>query len=159
MKKIIQYFIKFEKIFYSLVLSLMVLILFMHVSMRYLFNSPLVWTDEVSTLIQGGLTFIGISYCFRMGMHTRFSLLYDRVPTKVKNIFNLISDLVMLACSIIMIKAGVDFVSNQHIQLGTIGWIYKSYFYIFVPIGFLLCAIYLIGEIVKTVKRIKGVRE
>lgn len=152
-QKMEQWVIKAEKILFSTIMSLMAITLVAHVTMRYVFNNPLIWTDEITTLLQGTITFLGIGYCFRRGQHTELGILYDRVPPVVQITFDFITNTIMLVCSGYMLQAGIKFTQNQMIQLGTVSWLYKSYFYIFIPIGFMIAMFYILGRLAAVIKR------
>lgn len=154
-QKIEQLMLKFEKVLFSTIMALMAMILVAHVTMRYLFNRPLIWTDEITTLLQGTITFLGIGYCFRNDQHTKLGLLYDRVSPKMQILFDLITNVIMIVCSGYMVKAGLKLAKNQMIQLGTVSWLYKSYFYVCIPIGFTVGILYLMRSLIEITKRVR----
>ena len=142
LQRLEQMLLKAEKRVFSLIMFVMLAILTCHVTMRYLFNRPLIWTDEVTTMMQGTIAFLGIGYCFHRGQHTELSLLYDRVPRFIQWIFDVITNSVMLFCLYHLTRIGFQYTANQNIAFGTISWMKKSYFYIFIPIGFLIAMAY-----------------
>ena len=142
LQRLEQMLLKAEKRVFSLIMFVMLAILTCHVTMRYLFNRPLIWTDEVTTMMQGTIAFLGIGYCFHRGQHTELSLLYDRLPRFIQCIFDVITISVMLFCLYHLTRIGFQYTANQNIAFGTISWMKKSYFYIFIPIGFLIAMAY-----------------
>lgn len=141
--------LRVEKTVFSMIMFMMLAILTCHVTMRYLFNSPLIWTDEVTTMLQGTIAFLGIGYCFHRNQHTELALVYDKVPVAVQWLFDLITNGVMLFCSFQMVKVGFQYAKNQNIPFGTISWLNKSYFYIFIPIGFMIAMAYIVVRILR----------
>lgn len=160
LKKAEGLLLKIHKVVFSAIMFIMLAILTYHVTMRYLFNKPLIWTDEVTTILQGTIAFLGIGYCFHRNQHTELALLYDKVPKKVQWLFDIITNSVMLFCLFQLIKVSSQYVVKQNIPLGTISWINKSYFYIFIPIGFMIATGYvcvrLLNVLVDIYKTIKG---
>lgn len=146
--------LKTQKIVFSVIMFVMLAILTCHVTMRYLFNSPLIWTDEITTMLQGIIAFLGIGYCFHRNQHTELSLLYDRMPEPVQWLFDLITNSVMLFCLYHLVIVGFQYVANQNIALGTIPWIKKSYFYIFIPIGFIIAMVYVAVRMLRVIQNI-----
>ena len=59
-----------QRTFFIAVMTFMLLVLSLHVIMRFAFNNPIIWTDEVITMMQGTLAFAGIGYCFHKKQHT-----------------------------------------------------------------------------------------
>lgn len=149
LEKLETMFLKVEKVVFSFIMFSMLVILACHVTMRYLFNSPLIWTDEVTTMLQGTIAFLGIGYCFHRNQHTELALVYDKVPVPVQWIFDIITNGVMLFCLYHLTKTGFRYVANQNIALGTISWLKKSYFYVFIPIGFLMAMVYALLRFLK----------
>ncbi|MDD3252858.1 MAG: TRAP transporter small permease [Lachnospiraceae bacterium] len=154
MKKIADEMEKICKIVFSIIMAAMLLILVLHVTMRYLFNKPLIWTDEVTTILQGTIAFLGIGYCFMRKQHTELSLLYDRVPQVVQWTFDLITNSVMIFCLYKITIASIGYVAKQNIALGTISWLNKSYFYMFIPVGFVIAIIYLTARVLHLLQTI-----
>lgn len=143
-----------ERIIFIVIMVSMALILISHVTLRYVFNKPLIWSDEVASLLQGTMTFLGIGYCFTRKQHISLSLVYDRVPPVVQAILDIITNLIMLVCLAIMVRVGFKYVSNQMVQLGTVSWLYKSYFYVFIPIGFIIAIFHVLERLISAIKRI-----
>lgn len=154
LQKLEEILLKVEKTVFSLIMFMMLAILACHVTMRYLFNSPLIWTDEVTTMLQGTIAFLGIGYCFHRKQHTELSLLYDKVPRPVQWIFDIITNSIMLFCLYHLVRTGFQYAANQNIAFGTISWMKKSYFYIFIPIGFLIAMAYVMVRLLRTFQSI-----
>jgi TRAP-type C4-dicarboxylate transport system permease small subunit len=154
LKKLENTLLKIEKTLFVTILAVMVVILSCHVVMRYLFNKPLIWTDEVVTMMQGVIAFLGIGYCFHRGKHIELTLVYDRVPTVVKWLFDILSNSVMLVCTIFMVKVSYEYVIFKHIPLGTIPWLKQSYFYAGILVGFIVAAGYILVRLIKTFSNI-----
>lgn len=142
LKKLESILLKAEKRVFALIMASMLAILTVHVFMRYLFNSPLIWTDEVVTIMQGVIAFLGIGYCFHRKQHTELALLYNKVPRPVQCLFDIVSNSVMLFCLAHLVRVGVVYVTKQNIPLGTISWVKLSYFYIWIPVGLVIAMCY-----------------
>lgn len=156
LKKFEQLLLRVERRVFSVIMFVMLAILTCHVTMRYLFNRPLIWTDEVTTMMQGTIAFLGIGYCFHRGQHTELSLLYDRVPRQIQRIFDLITNSVMLFCLYHLTQIGFVYTAKQNIALGTIPWMKKSFFYVFIPIGFMIAMAYVTVRLIRIVLEIAG---
>lgn len=51
---------------------------------RYVFNSAIVYTDELNVIFIVIVTYAGLSYAARYGRHIRMSAIYDAMPDKVR---------------------------------------------------------------------------
>jgi len=63
---------------------------------RYLFNSPLGWTEEIARYLLILLTFVGAPIAVRKNSNVSLDFLLTNAPPKVKNIFGLLSGITEL---------------------------------------------------------------
>jgi TRAP-type C4-dicarboxylate transport system permease small subunit len=77
------------------VLAIVVLISF-DVLMRYFFNQPQLFVDEVASFLEILVIFGGLAYTFRTGGHVRVDLLTGRLPAPARAWLRLVSLLVGL---------------------------------------------------------------
>ena len=149
-----------QRTFFIAVMKFMLLVLSLHVIMRFAFNNPIIWTDEVITMMQGTLAFAGIGYCFHKKQHTELSLVYDKVPRPVQWLFDLASNGIMLFCTCYMIKYSWKFTLKKNIQMNTIPWMKQSWIYCFITVGFILAACYILLRLIEVFRCInKELRE
>ncbi len=156
LKKLESIIYNVQRGFFIAVMTFMLLVLSIHVIMRFVFNSPIIWTDEVITMMQGTLAFAGIGYCFHKNQHTELSIVYDRVPRPVQHVFDLISNGVMLFCCIYMVKYSWAFTMQKNIPMNTIPWMKQSWIYCFITVGFVVAACYIVLRLVRVFQRIAG---
>ncbi|HLR70932.1 MAG TPA: TRAP transporter small permease [Pseudogracilibacillus sp.] len=110
---------------------------------RYFFNKSWPFTEEIGKIGIVVLTFMGLGYAARKGMHIEMSGFYDLLPKKAQRILgifiNLISALVLVFCTYLAIQY------IQHLyDISQVTTILRMPLYLtmmFVPIGFLLAAI------------------
>ncbi|RBW70073.1 TRAP transporter small permease [Bacillus taeanensis] len=92
-----------EKVFSIVLSSLMLISLFAGVVFRYVFNSPLIWSDETAIFSLIWLTFIGGSMGIKRQESAAVSLFMDKLKGKVKTILMAVSLLaVILFVSLIL---------------------------------------------------------
>lgn len=69
-------------------ITLAMLITFLDVIMRYVFNSPLSWVfDIISMYLLPGCYFLAFSYALRTGNHLKVDYFKDKFPLKFRKIF------------------------------------------------------------------------
>ncbi|SHH65099.1 TRAP transporter small permease [Pollutimonas bauzanensis] len=81
-----------------LMLGLMIILVFGNVALRYLFNSGLVFSEEVSRFLFMWLTLIGALLVMKDRAHLGMSLLVARMGVGGQRILRFASDLAALAC-------------------------------------------------------------
>ena len=70
------------------------------VVMRYIFNSPTVWVNEISRFLQIWATYLALTYTFHKKEFIRITVLYDKLNEKGKKILDFISDIFILIFSL-----------------------------------------------------------
>jgi TRAP-type C4-dicarboxylate transport system permease small subunit len=91
--------------------------------LRYVFNSPLAFADEVSGYLLLGITFLGLSYAQKGGAHIRIDTILKLLPlkiqvvlTKVNWFIDVLWTLVVLAC---VSLAVLDYFHTQKRSMST----------------------------------------
>ena len=85
-----------EEVFLVIAFIVMTIVTFLQVIMRYVFNSSIFFSEELSRYIFVWITFIGISYGIKRSQHMRVDALYNVIPIKMKKSFDVISTLLFL---------------------------------------------------------------
>lgn len=78
---------------------------------RYVFNSPLMWTYEVSTLAYTWTIMIGACYAARKRAHITFDLVYDTLSPKNRLITEALGNLAIVLFFAIALYPSFDFIS------------------------------------------------
>ncbi|WP_135079416.1 TRAP transporter small permease [Terasakiella sp. SH-1] len=71
--------------------AFIVAIMFLEVILRYVFNSPTIWVEELSRWLGGMVFLLGGLYAMQQRSHIRVVILYDLVSRPVQRIFDAIS--------------------------------------------------------------------
>lgn len=109
-------------------------IICVHVFYRYVLNSGIKWSEEVSMLLYVYFGFISIAYGVRYKLHLGIELFFNHFPETIQKICIKISDAVVMLCGIMIAINGVDLVkSTGTTVMTTTRW--PSYLlYIMVPV-------------------------
>ena len=76
------------------------------VIMRYLFNSPTIWVNEVSRFLQIWATYLALTYSFHKQDIIRITVIYDRLNENGKKILDFISFIFILIFSSFVVYFG-----------------------------------------------------
>ena len=104
-----------EEVIIVSMFALMVIIIFVQVIMRKAGNS-LSWSEELGKFLFVWISWMGISLGQREGEHIKITMLTDRLPFRLAQIVNIISDIVVIIICAVIFYYGVD----QHL-LGLLG--------------------------------------
>lgn len=143
MKKLNDFFVKFQETVLSLSVLIMAIILIGGVISRTVFNASWTFTEEVGVFLTVLVTFFGIGYCARMASHISMSIIFDLTGNKVKKIFTYIITLFTALIMLYVAYLGVQYtmsVFNLHRVTAALripSWITV----VPLPIGFALGAI------------------
>jgi TRAP-type C4-dicarboxylate transport system permease small subunit len=86
------------------------LIMFYDVSMRYAFNSPTYWADEISIYVIIWAVFLSMAWVLKTGKHIRVELVYNHFSLSGKKIADIISNLCSLIFFLIFSYASMKMV-------------------------------------------------
>ena len=76
------------------------------VIMRYLFNSPTIWVNEVSRFLQIWATYLALTYSFHNKDFIRITVLYDKIGDRGKKILDFISTIFIIFFSVFVVYYG-----------------------------------------------------
>ncbi len=143
---------KLENILIIILLSLMVIVSFLQVILRNLFETGILWADPFLRYVVLWIAFIGASLATREDRHINIDIFTRLLPPRFKkfssaitNIFASIACFLLLMASIDFIKMEVDFPSV--VFLGLENWMLE----LVIPIGFGLMGFRFLFRAVKVV--------
>ena len=91
----------------SYFLFLFFVLLLMEVVLRYFFNSPTVWANELAQLLFGAYAILAGGYILRTGGHVNVDILYARLPRKTRAALDIFTSLLFfLFCGMLLIYGG-----------------------------------------------------
>lgn len=150
-KKVEDIFAKVQRIFFCAVLAFMAVVMFAAVVYRYCLKDPIIWSEELTTLLQGMLAFAGIGYCFRYKAHTRVLLFHDKFPKFIQGIIDLICDAIMVFCLFKFCETMPKYIASKSASLTTISWLNTNVFNYVIYIGFIFGIVYILIDASKTI--------
>ena len=149
---------KLETILLVIILSTMVLLAFLQVVLRNLFDQGILWADIFLRHLVLWVGFIGASLATREEKHINIDLFTRFLSAKGKNVARVITNLFTFIICILMAKAGWTFVQDEKL-MGTILFNNVSawYFQLIIPVGFFLMAFrFLINSFTNVQSLIQG---
>ena len=91
--------------------------LFAQVISRYVFNSALVWSEELAVLLFCWLLFLAGSLGVKRRFHVRLEFIVAALPGGVKRSLDYLTDLAVLALAGLMVVKGGDYAWQTHGQV------------------------------------------
>ncbi len=138
---------------------LVVLLLLMSLAMgtqivaRYIFNSPLSWSEELSRFLFVWSGFLSISYCFKKQISIKIDQVVSFFPEKIAIILKLIEKITMLVFYFYMVPFAWTYFNNAITsgQLSPAMQIPMYIIYIAPLVGFILSIIRLIQNVIEKI--------
>lgn len=88
--------------------GVIVAIMFYEVVMRYLFERPTLWVNEMSMWLAGMVYLFAGLYVMQQRGHIRIFILYDMVPRGAQRLFDLITTALIVAFAVAVVWGGFD---------------------------------------------------
>ena len=139
---------KFEEIILMAGLTLMGLAVAVQIFMRYIFNMPLVWSEEFARYIFVWISFIGASYGVRQGSHIAMEYFFNKFGPRMRKRIAVSTNILSIAAFAYLIPTAINFTRQQHSIASSAMDMPMSWLFAAVPIG---CALICFRLIVSTV--------
>ena len=82
-------------------------LLFIEVILRYFFNSPTVWANELAQMLFGTYAILGGGYILLIGGHVNVDIVYSRFSAKTRAAIDIVTSLLFfLFCGMLLIYGG-----------------------------------------------------
>ena len=100
-----------------------VVVLFCGVAARYVFHTPLIWSDELASILFLWLAMFGAAVALQRGGHMRLSYLVDRLPPAGRAIAEVLNIGVPLLFVALVMGSALDYADDQSfIETPALGW-------------------------------------
>ncbi|MCK5077344.1 MAG: TRAP transporter small permease [Calditrichia bacterium] len=132
---------------------------FLQVVLRGLFNTGFEWGDIVIRHLVLWIGFIGASLATKQEKHINIDVFARFAGKKHKTIARIVTDIFAIIISLILAKAGYDFVLSE-IEFSTplFGNVKPYYFEIIIPIGYLLIALRFLFNLIDYLAEIRRLK-
>lgn len=144
MKTFERYFVALNKWALVLLLGAMAVIVFANVSLRYLTNFSITWSEEVARYLMIWMTFIGAGLALRTGGHVAVGNFQEMLGPNGQRAIRVLILCLLLAFFSIMIWMGLNYMDRARFQLTPATRVSFSYIYAAMPIGFGLLIVHLL---------------
>ncbi len=139
---------KVIEVFLIMILSVMCVALILQVFFRYVVNSPLIWSEELSRYLFVWLTFLGAGYGVKNKLHVEMGIFFSKFPLTVKKIVQTLVNLAVIASYLFIIPDSIKFMKIQHPIMATTLDVPLSVLFAAAPIGCSLLVLFLLVDIV-----------
>lgn len=128
-------------------MAIMTILVFLQVLSRYLFNTPLGWSEEVARFAFVWLSFLGAAFLVRADGHIRVSLLVDQLPDAGWIVARVIQYAGALLCMAIFVIGGLDLTRAEWSQIAPATDLRMGYVYLITPLAAVLMLLWTVAAI------------
>ena len=147
---------RIQSVFFCVVLAFMAVTMFVAVVRRYVFNNPLQWCEELTTVMQGALAFAGIGYCWHYKAHTRVMIVHDKLPKRGQQLCDLASCGIIIYCLYRFILVMPRYIKSKAGYLTSLRWLNYSVFNYVIYAGFVIAIVYILVDAARIVLQMLG---
>ena len=143
-------------------LLFMIVLIFVGVALRYVFDSPLPFVDEYSGYALATLTLMTLAYALKTKGHIRVDIVVDRLPHRAASYLEIATLLVSLGFVIIILVATTR-LTVESFEIGRLAWSPMETplgpVQLVRPIGLSLFVIGIVAEIAGKIRSLRGIKE
>ncbi len=152
-KKIVDSINGFFKWVLIILFFALVVVVFLQVLFRFVFEQPLAWTEELGRYLLVWTTFLGAGYGMSVKAHPGVEIIYDTSGPTLKKILNVIIALLVTFFFWQVIVHSFDFIERSMIQKSPVLQIPMGYIYTVIPISSVLFIINLLYVVITEWKK------
>ncbi|WP_176764557.1 TRAP transporter small permease [Natribacillus halophilus] len=145
---------KIEENLVGIMLLSVTAVLFVNITLRFVFSNSFVWAEEFIRYGIIWITFIGVAVCFRRGMHVGIDFIFTILPHKGGRYLKLFITLLSMLFMGLLLKFGYDLVvfSFNANQMAAALGIQLAWVYLAIPIGAFLSLVHLVFVFIDLLK-------
>jgi len=133
--------------------SVMFGMIIVQIVLRYVFNAPLVWTDEAASYLFVWVAFLGWGMATRKRVHIGISVIVDKLPPGWRRALHAFWCLGALAFALILLCVGALITRNNiDVRMVSIDFAFWPV-YLAVPVAALFLAVYAVRDLVHIVRK------
>ena len=137
-----------------IMLAIMLIIITINIITRYLLNSPIFWSEELSRFLFIWFGFLGAAYSLGSQKTIRFTLILDKMSSKAILITDIIANIMLLAMFLIMLYPAIYVIRFKTILTPALQ-VPVYYFYIIFPITLVIMIFHAGNNICLNMKKIR----
>jgi len=138
------------------ILVLVSLVVFYSVLLRYVFKSPLAWSEEVARYLFIWMVFLGFSIAEKSGDHFRIEVFIEMVSPKVRIVIEVFLNLLIFYALFVLLMEGMNYYEQGKGGLSTILEMPLNYIYIALPISMVLTFLNRLDTAQKQIRALLG---
>lgn len=92
--------------FTSFLILLMIILICLETVLRYVFNSPTIWSGELTTMVFGAYIILGGAYTLLVGGHVNMDIIHSRLSPRAKAVIDIVTFVFFVFFCVVLIWKG-----------------------------------------------------
>jgi TRAP-type C4-dicarboxylate transport system permease small subunit len=128
-------------------------VIVLQITLRYVFNRPLVWTDELAQYLFVWISFLGWTMATRKRIHIGISVVADQLPPRVRRGLHALWCVATIAFAVILLVVGATITyRNGDVRMVSLDFAFWPV-YLAVPFAALFLVVYAVRDLIEIVRR------
>jgi TRAP-type C4-dicarboxylate transport system permease small subunit len=128
----------------------MALVLGANIFLRYLFESPIAWSNVITRYAYIYIVLLGTAVSYIEGSHAQIDVVYESVSPRMRAFFDLMHYLAMLFLCLLLIFFGMKHVVTMWpVHSPVVSFLSMGIVYLSVPLSAALMAVFLVKKIIE----------
>lgn len=157
LKKIGHYYDKAEEVCLVAILAICVVIIFLQVIMRFVFNNSLSWSEEICKYLFIWLIWLGTSIAAKVKGHLCIEVISGKARGTFKYALDILVKMIWLALCVFLLVNGADLVMSmiaRNKTASSVPWLKVWVVYLAIPVSQGILSIRIILEILEDARRL-----
>ncbi|MGM8212925.1 TRAP transporter small permease [Virgibacillus sp. W0430] len=139
----------------GVILSVMLVITFIQVVLRYVFNSPLVWAEEITLILLVWYGYLVIAILIRSKEHIALEFLYSKLGRKLQKGLDVVKYILLFLFAVLMVYYGFEMMINAQGKSFPVSRLPRSIINLPMMISGLLILLYTVQHLVALIKPVR----
>jgi len=149
LKKLNNILVRINEFFLQVILSSVIIIGILQVFCRYLFNSSLMWSEEISRYMLVWIVFISLPIAVKSKKHISLNIFLQNCSPEIKKWMEIIINVIGIIIIVILAIYGIKLVALAKLLKAASMNIQMNFIYIIVPITLIITVFHFIELLVK----------
>ena len=146
--KINQVLFKVEGFIMVAWFALVIVVMTLQVISRYVFGSPIKWSEEFARYSFVWISYLGCAYCVGADGHTSITALKERLSEKGQKVLTIVGNVIMIGVFLRLMPIAIEYIAKNGDFLTSIMRIPFKYLYYSLPVGIGLSIIQLVMKVI-----------
>lgn len=139
-----------------LLLANIFVMMLLQIIMRFIFNDPLTWSEEIARLSLFWMAFLGSVIAVREKSHICVDLIVHKLPGKVGKHLALLTNIMIIGFLVVLFVCGINYVKMNFATRSLVTGIRKGLVYTVIPISAAWMVLYEVKNTVEMFTRKEG---